>query len=308
MNPKSAWIPALCLMAIAGGIVWKRMAPEADRHDERVSLTPRSGKASERDGSVRPGRADAGGAAESGGETAAPEIAAVAGEPLETAADAFQRTARQLVTDLGLSDGQAEGLREILARREKQLQNLLTGPAPGGAEDPGAVIGRICALLRNKGLRDDLAGILSPRQLAAYDAGEAKRQREMVEARAYREFAEVNAVARLEEGQKQEVLGAFMTHAPDWVEQEADARAFLSITYGPVANDMSPADIRTLVDRMEVDPSGVPHIDDGGMEHLLRIEKREAERINVRLSALRNILNEDQLARYRAHLEGSPPR
>lgn len=242
-----------------------------------------------------------------------PEEAAV-GEPdqlvvqgLETASQVFERTSRQLVTDFELSAAQTGKLEEVFAGRGKQLKGLLAGDASGDGNNDGEVFAKTCALLRNKGLRDDLTGVLSPRQLAAFDAREAKRERETIEARAYRDLAELNAVVSLTDPQKQEVFGAFMKHAPAKVENEADARALMAFFYGPMAADMNPADIRNVTNLMNMNPAGTPDIDPGGMEHLRRIEQQKAERIDHEIATLQVVLDEGQLARYREHLENQPP-
>ena len=99
-----------------------------------------------------------------------------------------------------------------------------------------------------------------------------------------------------------------MRHAPEKLEKEADARALMSLTYGPIAADMNSADIRSVANLMNIDPTGTPNFDYGSMEYLQRIERQKAERIELELSNLRNILTEDQLARYREHLEAESPR
>jgi hypothetical protein len=291
-------IVAACLTAFAAGIVWNRMrgddSPAADG-----AVESRAGKASQRETSQPAGESATG-----------PEAAAV-GEPdrrvvqgLETASRGFEGTSRQLVADFGLSAAQAGRLKEVFNRREEQLEALLAGEA---GEAPGAV-GRICELIRNKGLRDDLVGILSPQQLAAYDENEEKRGRENAEARAYRDMAEVSSVVRLTDDQKQAVLGALKRVAPEKLEKEADARAFVSLFYGPMASGMSPADIRSVANMINIDPTGTGNFDPGSMEHLRRIEQWKAERIDHEIAALRGVLDEDQLARYREHLEKEAPR
>ena len=314
MNPKSACIFALGLMVTAGGLVWIRMRDEVDPAASGLAVETPASKVSDRDESLPAGRPGAERAVEPGRELTARGNAAVVerdrqgGGWIETAAEGFERTSKHLVTDLGLSAVQAEGLEEVFVRREKELENLLAGTTSGEKEDEGEIVRRIGALLRNKGLRDDLVGVLSPQQLVAFDASQAKQKRETIEARGYRDLAEVNAVVRLKDHQKQEVLEALLKHAPEKVEKEADARAFMSLTYGSLAADMNPADIRGLVNIMNMDPTRDQNLEYGSMERQQWLEKQKAERIGNEISALQGILDEDQLARYRQHLESQMPR
>jgi hypothetical protein len=54
----------------------------------------------------------------------------------------------------------------------------------------------------------------------------ARREMQAVEARAYRDMADLNAVLRLSAPQKQRVLGALLKQSPEKLNKEADARAF----------------------------------------------------------------------------------
>jgi hypothetical protein len=99
---------------------------------------------------------------------------------------------KRLVADLNLSAEEAAELRKIFARREAELAGLLARMHSGEAADDMELFRKICALLRNKGLREDLVGVLSPPKLATFDANEANRERETIEARAYRDMADLN--------------------------------------------------------------------------------------------------------------------
>ncbi|BCX47812.1 hypothetical protein HAHE_17200 [Haloferula helveola] len=228
---------------------------------------------------------------------------------LERASEGFGQTTKHLVTDLELPDGKAKGVEEVFERREKELAELLKRMSSDEGADGNELVKEICALIRNKGLREDLVGVLSSGELAAFDAREAKRERETVEARAYRDMAGVNAVVQLDDSQKQEVLGILMEQAAERVEQEADARAFMSLTYGQLATNMDSSNIRGLANMFNAELAETSGIGDyGSAEHLQWIEKRKAERIESELSALGAVLDEEQLARYRKHLEAEPPR
>ena len=164
----------------------------------------------------------------------------------------------------------------------------------------------ICALVRNKGLREDLENVLSEQQLQAFDEREERREQDTIEARAYRDLAKINAVVQLKDSQKQEVLGILLEQAPERIEQEADARAFMSLTYGELANTMDTFLVRGLGNMMNSDAGQNPNVEYGSTEHQQSVQEQNATRIARELSSLKEVLDDDQLARYRKHLETEP--
>ena len=60
-------------------------------------------------------------------------------------------------------------------------------------------------------------------------------------------MADLNAVLQLTAPHKQRVLGALLKQSPEKLKKEADARAFISLTYGPMATDMDSSHIQWLV-------------------------------------------------------------
>ena len=105
----------------------------------------------------------------------------------QNASAGLAQAKRNLTADLDLSAEETTGVKEIFARREAELAGLLADMHAGEAADDMELLRQICALLRNKGLREDLAGVLSVPNLAIFDANEANRERETIEARAYRD-------------------------------------------------------------------------------------------------------------------------
>lgn len=307
MNLERLSIIALCLVAIAGGILLVNRNRGDDPPAPTVSNETGEAKISNREDARYP--------AESRLEREAREererLAKVERDKLtalwlKKASSGFEQTRKHLVTDLGLDAAQNEELAKIFTRREKELGILLA--ASGETEDDRENFKQICAIIRNKGLREDLAGVLSGPQLAAFDEMEEKRERETVEARAYRDMSEINAVVQLTESQKQEVLGVLTEHAPQKVEMEADARAYLSLHYGPLANEMLSSSFRGLTNMISGDMmAGRANLDIDSAEYSKLAEAKKAERIEDELSTLRDVLDEEQLARYREHLETGIP-
>lgn len=215
----------------------------------------------------------------------------------------FALTKKYLVTDLNLSAEESSQLDQIFARRESELADLLNGDAGDDVES----MRKVCALLRNKGLREDLVGMLSPEKLATFDANETTRERETIEARAYRDMAEINEVVSLTDAQKQQALAALMKNAPANVEQEADARAFMTLHYGQMLTDIDSSSIRGMSNmfdaalKYELPADGLDN-----PSYQQWTEDNKTQRINNSLSALQPILDEKQLTRYREHLEAEP--
>lgn len=306
---------ALCLVAIAGGIVLlnqkKDDAPPASSPDNS-----RDTRRSDRQGGFPPSAPGGIDSPEPPEELAAKrELALVERDKMtalwmKNASTGFQHTRKNLIADLDLSDGEATELEKIFARRDKELSALLAKMTSGEAGDDKETFRKITALLRNKNLRDDLYGVLTKEQLAAFDAKEAKRERETAEARAYRDMADLNSVVQLSDTQKQEALGALMKRAPEKVEHEADTRAFMSLTYGPLANEMESAAFRGLTNLVHdglMGEGASPDIGIDSPEYGKRAEEQKAQRIESELAGLRGVLDEKQLTRYREHLEKEPP-
>ncbi len=221
----------------------------------------------------------------------------------QNASAGFALSKKYLVTDLNLSAEESSKLDQIFARRESELADLLNGDAGDDVE----TMRKVCALLRNKGLREDLAGILSPEKLATFDANEATRERETIEARAYRDMAEINDVVLLTDSQKKQALAALIKSAPANVEQEADTRAFMTLHYGQVLTDVDSSAIRGMSNMLdaalkyEMPADGLDN-----PSYQQWTEDNKTRRITNALSALESVLDEKQLTRYRKHLENEP--
>jgi hypothetical protein len=225
----------------------------------------------------------------------------------QNASAGFDLSLKTLLADLNLSAEETTGVKEIFARREAELAGLLAEMHAGEAADDMELLRQICALLRNKGLREDLAGVLSVRNLASFDANEANRERETIEARAYRDMADINAVVLLTEAQKQQALAALMKSAPARVEKEADTRAFMTLNYGQMLTDVDSSSIRGLANMVSAGLNDeVPAVEIDSSHYQQWTQANKAERIGHELSILQPILDEDQITRYREHLEAEP--
>lgn len=306
MKPRISAIAAAALIVIAGAIaIWNRSQdPRPADSEEPTEAKPT--RPPDRDDGSPPEATPSSPRAELPPADEAPLIAArdaMTAQWVERAGTGFQQTRQNLVTDLELSPDQGKALEQVFARRENDLAKLLGLMNSEQAEDDPDLMKKICALIRNKDLRDDLVGVLTKEQLDAYDARETKRRQDTVEARAYRDLAEINALVSLTEAQKPEVFGVLSEQAAAKVEQEADARAFMSLTYGPLASTMDPSLVRGLSNLMSTEPGQGPDFQYGSAEHQQWMREQKQERVENEVSALREVLTEDQLARYRESLE-----
>lgn len=214
---------------------------------------------------------------------------------------------KNLVVDLNLSAEEAAGVEKVFARREAELAGLLARMHSGEASHDVETMRKICALLRNKGLREDMVGVLSAQKLAALEANETNRERETIEARTYRDMADINDVVLLTDSQKEQVLAALVKNAPARVEHEADARAFMTLNYGQMLTDVDSSSIRGLANMVSAGLTyEMPDVDFESSQYQQWAQAQKSERINHELSVLQSILDEKQLTRYREHLEAEP--
>jgi hypothetical protein len=121
-------------------------------------------------------------------------------------------------------------------------------------------------------------------------------------------MAAINAALTLTDSQKPSVLAALSARAAEKVEEEADARAFMSLSYGEMAAVIDLSNVRGLAASLNADLDDVLDVAHGSTEYFRWMENQRAERIESELSPLRYILDGNQLARYRDHLEAEPIR
>ena len=208
-----------------------------------------------------------------------------------------------IIDDLKLTPEEIAALDQIFASREAELAKLLSIQAEGDGNDI-VTMKKICGLLRNKGLREDLAVILPSHKLATFDANEAIRVRDTNEARAYRDMAEINEVVILTETQKTKVLESLIKEAATKVEHEADTRAFMTLEFGQVLNNIDPSSIRGIANIINTGINqNTPPPEYGSDDYQKWAQQNKTLRINKEISVLEAILNPTQLTRYRQHME-----
>jgi hypothetical protein len=309
VNPRTATIIALSLAVIAAFIVWFNYLKDDPSPDLNAGTEAGQARNSDR---KREGNST---------ESKEERMARLAREELvrevrqkqlafwsQNASAGLAQAKKNLTADLNLSAEEAADVDKIFARRDAELAGLLARMHSGETADDVEHFRKICALLRHKGLREDLMGVLSAPKLANFDANEANRKRETIEARAYRDMADINAVVLLTDSQKQQVLAALIKNAPAKLEQEADARAFMTLNYGQMLTDVDSSSIRGLANMVSAGLNyEMPDVGIESPQYQQWTQANKTERIENELSALQNVLDEKQLARYREHLEAEPP-
>lgn len=309
MKSKTSVIIALCLVAVAGFALFSKHL----KNDSSPTTEAASGNShapnSDRKREKNPN------------ESAEERKARVAREEVQrevmqkqltfwsqNASAGLAQAKNHLLEDLELSAKESMAVEINFARREAELSELLAKMLSGEAADDMEQFREICALLRNKGLREDLAGVLSPHKLASFDTNESIRERETIEARAYQDMADLNAVVLLTDSQKQQALAALISNAPVKIEHEADTRAFMILNYGQMLADVNSSSIRGLANLVSAGLNDkMPDVNIDTSQYQQWTKTNKTERIENELAALKNILDEKQLARYREHLEAEPP-
>ncbi len=139
---------------------------------------------------------------------------------------------KHLTVDLGLNDTEAAGVKKLLdARLNAFRASLDHQAAPGVAPEQREkqMITKAGGLIRGAGLREELAGVLSEKQLTAFDEREDKILQSQVESLAYRELAKIGPVLKLKEEQKNRAFELLQTSSAEKLKKDGDARAFMAL-------------------------------------------------------------------------------
>ena len=303
MNTKKSFIIALSLVAITAIIVVLNQAKDdpSPAMNAGNEAGPPQGKPT-----VRPAESKEEQAARVAREQLAQEeMKKEQASWLENASVSLAKSKKNLVEDLELSAQEAAAVEQTFARRKAELAVLLAKMKTKEGVDDLESFSKVSALLRNKGLGEDLAGVLSAEKLARFQTHEADRKRETIEARAYRDMADINAVVQLTDPQRQQLLAALVKNAPGKLEHEADALAFGTLMSGSYGTESDPSQTRFLADVISagINKELSDDFDMDSTEFRQWKEAKRAEHIKSELATLQNILDEKQFSRYREHLE-----
>lgn len=306
MNPRKSSIIALSLVAVTAIIVFLNQSK--DDSSQAMNAGTEAGPPQDSKGkrAVRSTESKEDQAARVAREQLArEEMKKEQASWLENASVSLAKSKKNLVADLELSAPEAAAVEQTFARREAELAGLIAQMKPSEGVDDLEVFRKVSALLRNKGLGEDLAGVLSAEKMARFQTNEADREREIFEARAYRDMADINAVVQLTDPQRQQVLAALVKNAPRKVEHEADALVFKTLLSGSYGTDSDPSQTRFLADLISagMNKEISDDFDMYSPEFRQWKEAKRAEHMKSELSLLQEILDEKQLTRYREHLE-----
>ena len=209
-----------------------------------------------------------------------------------------------LTAGLGLGEAEVAGLKKVLDRRLKDFRaSLDPEAAPGAAPDEREkeMITRAGGLIRGAGLREDLAGVLSDEQLAAFDEREEKTRQSLVESLAYRELAMIAPVLNLKEEQKNRAFELLQTSSAENLRQSADARAFMALMQNKTSTQVdftSMADADFFHEIMD-GPNALPP---DSPEFKKRITEFVTTQTSKQVELLSPVLDPAQRKRYHDHL------
>ena len=138
-----------------------------------------------------------------------------------------EKLLKDLTTELGLSDAQAASLESILDARVKVFRASLEKNAWPDAEKE--MITKAGSLIRGAGLRDELASILTDKQITAFEEREKRALQSQAESLSYIELSKLTPVLKLSEEQKDKVFELLQTSSAENLKESADPRAFMGL-------------------------------------------------------------------------------
>jgi RNA polymerase sigma factor (sigma-70 family) len=206
---------------------------------------------------------------------------------------------KDLITELSLSDAQVASMKTILDARVKTFRASLDKNAGPDAEKE--MVTKAGSLIRGTGLRDELAGTLSDKQLTAFDEREKKAQQSQVESLSYLELSKLTPVLKLTEDQKDKVFELLQTSSAENLKQSSDARAFMALMQNKTTTQLdftSMADADFFHEIMD-GPNALPP---DSPEFKKRIIEFVTTQTNKQVELLAPVLDPAQKQRYHDHL------
>jgi hypothetical protein len=216
------------------------------------------------------------------------------------------RLISDLTADLGLTDGQAAELINILDTRLNAFRASLD-PEPGPDVSPDiaekAMLTKAGGLIRGAGLRDDLTAILSDQQLTALDERENKAWQSQVESLSYLELSKLTPVLKLSEDQKDKVFELLQTSSAEKLKKDGDFRAFMALQKNKTPVQMEMTDLAEA-DFLSSALDGPNAMTPDSPEFQKQITDLVEAQIGKQVALLAPVLDQKQQQRYREHLVG----
>lgn len=213
----------------------------------------------------------------------------------------FDRKLADLVKKLGLDATQETKLRAFFDAQLAQMEGFMS--SDGDDEFEG--IKEFTALVRNDGLGDQLATLLTDDQLEAYDQMKSAERARKVESMALKDLSKLNSVLELTPDQKEDVYDLLYGAAETKIDTNKDANTMMSVMVGGLGMEMGFDDIgmeSALQAQIESgDGGGQADPDPNAWKKALKENNRK--RIDQQVELLSPALSEEQSSRYREHLE-----
>lgn len=221
--------------------------------------------------------------------------------------DRQKKTHENLLADLArklnLNEEQKGHLAKVLDGRMEEIRRKMKK----GKEEKGEFqMKEIGALIRGEGMRESIAVFLSDKQLSAYDSHKKEEWSRQVESRAYKDLAQINSILELNEAQKDQVYEILYEDAGTKMEANRDVQAFMGMLSGQMGVGIDVGD-DGVADMMELTVMLESEGDLDENEIMRQMQERRTTRNAEKIDRMKPILDDQQLERYREHLESPTP-
>ena len=211
---------------------------------------------------------------------------------------------KDLTADLGLNDTQVADLKKVLDTRLHDFRASLDPEAEPGVspqQREREMITKAGGFIRGAGLKEELTGVLSEAQLASFDEREAKIRQSQVESLAYRELANIAAVLKLNEEQKDHAFELLQKSSAEKLKEDGDARAFMALMQHQSPGKMELTDVAEA-DFLSTALDGPDALPPESPEFKKQMVEVVGAQIRKQVALLGPVLDEGQRQRYHDHL------
>lgn len=211
---------------------------------------------------------------------------------------------KDLTADLALNETEVAGVKKVLDDRLKAFRASInpeakTGISPQQREKE--MVTKAGALIRGAGLREQLAEVLSEKQLATFDEREEKIFQSQVESLAYRELAKIAPVLKLKEDQKNRIFELLQMSSSEKLKQDGDARALMALMQNQAPAKMELTDFAEA-NFLSSALDGPNPLSPDSPEFKKQILKVVGGQIRKQVQLLAPVLDQKQKNRYREYL------
>ncbi len=207
---------------------------------------------------------------------------------------------KKLVDRLGLTKAQADQLRTYFEKNRVDLTAMMENN-----EGDWSQAKDWAKKLRGDGFEDELAKLLTDEQKEAYAEMKARDRENKMEARAYKDLAKVQSALDLSQEQKDQVYDILYQQAGNKIDANQDANALMSIWTEGFGVEFDAEEfgisnaIQVQIDKAESGDA----VDQDPNAWMKAVQEGNQKRIDEQVALLAPVLDDDQEAAYRAHLE-----